>query len=368
MRRLSDRALVAATALLALVAGACSTRSGDDAQSHVWSVDSIPTIRIGNGGAEAEQFDAVFGATRLPNGQLLVGDRGEHSLLVFDDKGALVRKFGRKGKGPGEVTFLSALLRCGDTVVTTDLAGSRVSQFSLDGSFIRSFRFAGLIYRSACSPNGRFVHYGWESDKDTQDGVYRALVPYWVTRADSMPGVPLGRFPGSERFATRPLPLGKEPRVAIGRTHAYVALADSVFIRRFAFDGKEDSPIRLESTPVATTAADVNAAKEWEVALLGEKRRKMIEEDYAKIPHANILPATRDLMVDIDGNLWVQRYPRAGTPTVRWDVFAPTGSALASIQLPAALELYEVGRDYVLGRYIDPDEGIPEVRSYRLRR
>ena len=338
------------------------------AQSRAWTIDPVPTLRVGNGASEAEQFEAVVGATRLPNGQLLVGDRGEHALLVFDEKGALVRKFGRKGKGPGEVTFMSALLRCGDTIVTTDIVGSRVSQFSLDGTFLRSFRFAGTIYRSACSPNGRFVHHGWESDKDMQDGVYRALVPYWITRADSAPGVPLGRLAGSERFATRPLPLGREPRVAIGRTHAYVALADSVFIRRFSFDGKEASPMRLEYSPVASTDADVNAAKEWEVALLGEKRRKVVEADYAKIPHAKTLPATRDLVVDVDGNLWVQRFPRAGIPTVRWDVFAPTGAALASIGLPATFELYEVGRDYVLGRYIDPNEGIPEVRSYRLRR
>lgn len=363
MRRVSAFALPA----FALVSLAMSSAAGH-AQQRVWTVDPVPTFRIGSGGSDAEQFESVYGATRLPSGNVLIGDRGEHALLVFDDRGALVRKFGRKGKGPGEVTFLSALLRCGDTIVTTDIVGSRVSQFSVDGTFLRSFRFAGLIYRSACGPTGRFVHYGWESAKDMQSGAYRALVPFWITRADSAPGVQLGRFTGSERYDNRPLPLGKEPRVAAGRTQVYVALADSVFIRRFTFEGKELPALRLPSSPVTSTAADVNAAKEWEVALLGEKSRKIVEADYARIPHAKTLPATRDILVDSDDNLWVQRYPRAGVPTVRWDVFAPTGAAIASIQLPTVLDLYEVGRDYVLGRYIDPDAGIPEVRSYRLRR
>jgi hypothetical protein len=30
--------------------------------------------------------------------------------------------------------------------------------------------------------------------------------------------------------------------------------------------------------------------------------------------------------------------------------------------------VYEIGRDYVLGRYIDPELEVPEVREYRLVR
>jgi hypothetical protein len=339
-----------------------------DAQSRAWTIDPAPTLRVGNGASEAEQFQAVVGATRLPNGHVLVGDRGDYSLLVFDERGAPVRKFGRKGKGPGEVSAISWLLRCGDTVVTSDITGSRVSMFSLNGDFVRSFRFTGVIYRSACGPTGRFVHYAWERDQDSKAGIYRALVPFWITRADSASGVPLGRFPGSERFNNSPLPVGKEPRVAIGRTHAYVALADSVFVRTFTFDGKEGAPLRLAASPVASTIADKRADMETMIAIVGEKARNSVETLYSSMPYAKTLPATRDLVVDTEGNLWVQRYPRGGAPTVRWDVFAPGGVVLASLQLPSTFELYEVGRDYVLGRYIDPNEGIPEVRSYRLRR
>ena len=44
------------------------------------------------------------------------------------------------------------------------------------------------------------------------------------------------------------------------------------------------------------------------------------------------------------------------------------GRVRATIALPAALEVYEIGRDYVLGRYIDADAAVPEVRLYRLMR
>jgi hypothetical protein len=36
--------------------------------------------------------------------------------------------------------------------------------------------------------------------------------------------------------------------------------------------------------------------------------------------------------------------------------------------MPKHLEVYEIGRDYVLGRYLDPDESVPLVRMYRLTR
>jgi hypothetical protein len=41
---------------------------------------------------------------------------------------------------------------------------------------------------------------------------------------------------------------------------------------------------------------------------------------------------------------------------------------MTTVTMPSALEVYEIGRDYVLGRYVDPDESVPEVRLYTLRR
>jgi hypothetical protein len=357
--------IFALAAALALLAQAPATAL---AQGRSWTIAPTPLRRIGAGTADAEQFSAVVGATRLPNGHLLIGDRGDHSLMVFDAKGALVTKFGRKGTGPGEIGYMLYLFRCGDSIATVDIAPTRVSVFSLDGKFVRSFRFSGAPYRSACGPAGRWMHYGWESEKDMKAGPNRALAPYWLTPMDSTAGIMLGRFPGSERVGNVKLPLGREPRVAVGRDRAYLALADSFHIRAFGLDGSARPGLRATSRPVPSTPADVNAEKERDIGVMGETSRKMLDELYASTPHAKTLPATRELVVDADDNLWVQHFPRGGATSVRWTVFSPQGVLLATIELPAAMELFEVGRDYVLGRYVDADEGIPEVRMYRLRR
>lgn len=51
-----------------------------------------------------------------------------------------------------------------------------------------------------------------------------------------------------------------------------------------------------------------------------------------------------------------------------WTVFTNTGAQLAEVRLPNNLDVYEIGNDYVLARYMDPEESIPEVRMYRLNR
>ena len=101
---------------------------------------------------------------------------------------------------------------------------------------------------------------------------------------------------------------------------------------------------------------------------LVERARTIIERSYTTMTLPEYLPATRDLLVDAGGDVWVQHYPSAASATVRWTVFAPNGRVRATIMMPVALEIYEIGADYVLGRYIDPDEQVPEVRLYGLIR
>src|SRR5688572_14887238 len=83
-----------------------------------WAVEPNASVTIG--ASETDTTDlltTVVGATRLPDGRILVGDQGSFALRLFSPQGKALRAFGRKGGGPGEITYLKALLRCGDSVV-----------------------------------------------------------------------------------------------------------------------------------------------------------------------------------------------------------------------------------------------------------
>lgn len=351
--------------------------------AQTWTLEPKPTLTLGADPADTSVlFAVVAGATRLPDGRIVVGDRGAFTLHVFSPAGAPLRRFGRKGSGPGEIDYLKSLLRCGDSLVTQDIEGNRVSLFSLDGTYRRSFRFgspqlAHPPYHSACNGRGVFVHYGWELPRDMKGGAYRASVPFWISRADSAVQKLIGTFPGSERYGlvvggqlrgSRPLPLGKQSDVAVGANRIYIGTADRYEILVFDLEGNPVDTIRKAVPSLATTRADIENAKEKELASNDETWRAGIERDYATMPFPKTVPAYTSLVVDSEDHLWVQEFPRVRTPEVRWSVFSPAGAPVAEVQLPADLEVYEIGRDYVLGRFLNAEESIPQVRMYRLRR
>ena len=349
-----------------------------------WTLDPRPSVTLGLDESDpAALLQTIVFATRLADGSILVGDRGEFALKLFAADGAFRRSFARKGSGPGEVRFLGRMFRCGDSVYTYDIEeGHRMSVFSLDGRYARTFRFrvpAGqrVPYLSACNARGDFVHVGWGAQSEMKGGIHRSNVPVWLSRGDSTAPRAIDSVPGSERWGqvhdnrivgSRPLPLGKQPVVGIGRARAYVGSGDRFQVKVFDLTGKPLSVLQRTETAVAVSRADIRDEIERSVANGGEARRAQIERSYADITFPSTLPAYTHLMVDAEDHVWVRGFPRGASPTVRWTVFAPTGAPAAEVQLPAHLEVFEIGRDYVLGRYLDPTEAVPQVRLYRLTR
>ena len=365
-----------------LLAVVVSSAQGQPAPAR-WAVDAQPVLTIGQNEADTNAILAVVaGATRLPDGRILVGDRGSFNLRLFAPNGKQERVFGRKGPGPGEIEHLKSMLRCGDSIVTMDIAGGRVSLFSLDGKFVRAFRFgspqaASAPYASVCNDRGTFAHHGWEDRSEVRAGAYRPDVPFWLSGADTAVGRLVGSFPGSERFgfvsndgrgSAGPLPLGKQPALALGSDRLYIGAADRYEVQAFDLTGKPVATIRSAHSPRAITDEDIDYAMELEIAETGERARAGIQRRYGMMTLPKTTPAYAALRVDYAGNLWIQDYPRPSASTVTWRVFSRDGASVARVDLPTHLAVYEIGADYVLGRYLDPDESVPQVRLYRLHR
>lgn len=369
------RSIAAATVLIVRIAP-CA-----DAKQAEWTIGSNPVSRLGAVDQTDVTFAEVVGATRLANGNVIVGDHGDFALREFSPTGVVVKSFGRKGGGPGEIRTLRSMHRCGDSLFTVDLDGRKVSTFSLEGRFVRQFRFAAphsnSSYRTACNGAQRFVHYGWEAESDMRGGTYRPLVPFWTTGADGSVEAVLGRFPGSERFGlvienqlrgSRPLPLGRETQIAIGSKRVYLGIAEAFEVQVFSETGANLGTLKSARPAARARVADVERARSAEILSKGKQWEASVARDYSMMQLRSTLPAYDRILVDSQDWVWVRVFPRAGESSHRWIVFDTSNAERASVVVPAQFEVLEIGSDYVLGRYVDDADQVPEVRLYELMR
>jgi hypothetical protein len=114
-------------AALALALGAAA--GGQDGA--VKRVQAAEIARPGN-----EEDAAVLGrplALALGGDVLFVADAQDCAIKVFSKEGRFLRAFGRKGQGPGELSFPSGVAAAGDRVLVADKFNSRVQVFDRDG-------------------------------------------------------------------------------------------------------------------------------------------------------------------------------------------------------------------------------------------
>lgn len=84
-------------------------------------------------------------AVAARGGRTFIGDGGESRVLEIGPRGNIVRVFGRKGRGPGELLSPGALAVGGDTALfVLDAGQRRLSVFDLrTGAFVRGFPVTG---------------------------------------------------------------------------------------------------------------------------------------------------------------------------------------------------------------------------------
>ena len=361
-----------------LLFSACNERTPSVHELTAWTIDPIPLLEISDDdpGGEVVLGDAAH-VTRLPDGGVLVADRGLHALRFFSPDGRFQRAVGRQGSGPAEFEHIRVAYRCGDSLFVEDIVTRRVMLYALDGTIARTLstsEFAGGTdaYHSACNAGGLFVHHAWGRFDPAARGRDRKPVAVWLTSAGGTRVAELDSVGGQEYVgvgdgAPRAL-LRRTPHLGIGRRHVYVGSADSSVVRVYTLDGTPSGVRRLPDTDLRATAADLERAKRLDT--LGQDAATQVQtrSDWALDTPPSTLPAYDALLVDYDDHLWVRRHPVAGQETTPWIVFDPDGAHVATVELPAVFTVREIGRDYVAGIVLDPDTGRHAVRVVGLTR
>lgn len=338
---------------------------------------------------------AIAGLTVGRDGHLYVSQPQEALVRVFDARGRPVRTIGREGKGPGEFVLPSRMGWRGDTLWVADEVQGRINLFTVDGTPVRSIQFA----HTSALTGGKTVIPGDVLADGSVLGLWRA--PLRALAGPTPVAVPLVRFTGGGR------PLNQLARVERHNEYAMLESAGGVTFVRQPFT---DTPL-WEVTPdgshlvIVTRPAATSAARaEFLVRKIHFSGRTVFSGRYPYVPRplsprevaeatgeqaeglANsrvpgppeaaaraalqsafyrprFRPPVTTLLSGGDGTTWLRREETGGQ--VLWWVLDPGGSYLATVLLPAALEVRYADRTQIWG--VERDElDVPRVVRLRV--
>jgi hypothetical protein len=351
-------------------------REGDE-----WQVSPDPELSIGTfeGDAVYELFQ-VQGAVRLPDGTIIVLNAGTNELRSYDGDGRHRWSVGGEGEGPGEFRIPTDIYVLGsDTIMVWDLQLRRMSVFHRDGSSVRSFSIRGTD--SSYRPIALFEERRLLATTSTvfspasEPGAQRDTSVYVLFSLDGDSLTHLGTFPGTEQFvrtagggmAVIPLVFGRTSHHATRATSLYVGTNDSYAIDEYDRKGRLVRSIRRDVDPIPVTGEMFAAEVGIRLERMREQFRSLLGPLYDEMPKPQSLPYYSAIQIDPDGHVWVEEFTSVSVPATEWTVFDSAGVMLGQVTFPDGLDVYEIGRDYVLGRWRDESD-VEYVHLHELTR
>lgn len=362
--------------------------------AQAWRLEEELLIGVGEGDPEL-QFGSIVGLDADEQGRIYVLDGQASRVRIFNPDGTLLRAFGRRGEGPGEISQAAQglLLAADGSILIPDMMNQRVTRLSpqgepLEGSPLDISRGIPLLFLRG--GDGR---------------------PYAQVRIMSLPGMAMEGEPRDIILALGPTGavMDTVAVLAAGETFQFGGAAGGMpTIRMFSPEpvwtvttdgrlvgglntpysltlhdgtGAPATIVRRESPRRPVTDQDIRGFRRlmreaWMNAGVPEAMAAQME---GMIQFAEVWPALAALLAGPDGTLWVQRVDpdrpldagsfsdpqslQIGSPG--WDVFDPEGRYLGVVETPENLTPRRVVGSRLYGVLID-DLGVQRVARYRI--
>lgn len=348
---------------------------GADAQTTI-RVAPEPSLSIGlMDGPAGYLFQFVVGGSFFDDGRVVVGDRGTHTVRIFDARGKLIAESGGEGGGPAEFRYIDKVWVVDDTVLVHDPLAGKIVRFNAAGEFLSSERFQ--------VGTARFLGRG------TADGVWLARMtgtvasgPRGFTRdahqiqlhRQGQAVVTISGLTGLWRFERSPYPFTPSFQATIVRDS--VVVLDPTAARLHVF-GLTGSPVRSVTVP-AHPVAFGDAKRVLDQALASrdipnappDQRQRL-----RNLPEVSDLPRLSHMLADDLGRIWVKQYDPAedahwlggwaGPEGGDWWVVDLRSGRAVSVRMPERVFPLAIARDRLLGRHTD-EWGVQRVVIHRI--
>lgn len=355
-----------------------------------WTVDTL--VVLGDAMADDPyQFQPPgdAGLAGDPAGHVLVVDRQGTRVLEYGPEGRHVATHGRRGGGPGELSFPIDLdVGPGDTIWVNDLGNRRLTGYPRDGGEPRTVPYPeadvfpggriealedGFIQvRGAIGPPDRPI----PEPLLRLDAGLKALDTLWVRPPEPMVLAEIEVDGGR-------LMLGLVPEFwpafhwrALSDGQVVVADSADYVLRILGPRGDVRRIIRREPPARPTTDADREAVRDrirrdadadgaaGEGGVARDRRRRIAEERLARLTFADRIPRIVDLAVDRADRIWVGVSEDSTDVVQRIDLYDDGGVLLGELR-GVPMPLAFAGADRIL-RFRRDELDVPQIVVLRL--
>jgi hypothetical protein len=174
-------------------------------------------------------------------------------------------------------------------------------------------------------------------------------------------------------------PFGLHAVTGVSQDGLILGTGESFELRYYDDEGNVRTIVRRAYERPRVTDADVRRYKDWYVDFVsgspyhgGAAETERVRRRLEGLRYAERKPAFSNLLVDSDGDAWVEEYRWGNTAGVPpdprpaiWSVFAPSGAWLAQVEVPARFLLQSVTSTRAYGFYVDA-VGVKHVQVYEL--
>lgn len=117
---------------------------------------------FGSAGSRNGQFDRPAGVCTDNQNRVIVADKDNHRIQIFKIDGTFLLKFGERGSKNGQFTYpWDTAANSEGQILISDTRNHRVQLFSPDGTFLNKYGFEGPLWKHFDSPRGvTFNHEG----------------------------------------------------------------------------------------------------------------------------------------------------------------------------------------------------------------
>lgn len=356
--------------------------------------DAFEELRIG-GDSELTRFSYLSGIGVDSHGRVYAVDQHANEVTVFDAAGQPIRRFGGRGRGPGELQRPMVAVLANDTLFVIDLQG--ITRFTADGSFLGrisiktptfllnegsgTIRFPQYLAHTVHGLVAGFpvLRYGHRREISRDTVSFHLLDP--ATGVSTSPGVVAG---SATIYRTRsglqsPAMFINRPQVSIAPDGTiYITNPDQTSIDVRPLTGAAKSRLRFDARRRPVRRVDVQAymtrmaraVRENPVGRDHEAQQRLLHE-IENLPRAEFWPVVGRVVAMANDGLLVERtdlgvssiYP---LDPVVWDIVDRRPSVVGRLVLPRQFEPKQATAQTITGVMRDSLD-VPSIVRYRLR-